>query len=92
MAPWIYYALIIVMVTFGQSLNVFSIWWIGKARNPTWGLSTGAIVGIYVSLVCVYGIMLFLSGILICVVSMSNTEKLANQLMDNLERCDVFWV
>lgn len=92
MANCTYYFLVIVMITFGQSLNVFSVWWIGKARNPTWNLSAGAIVGIYVALVCVYGIMLFLSGVVISLASMKDTEALSEEIMGNVERADALWL
>jgi hypothetical protein len=73
LAPMWYYIGIFGLVAVGQGLNVFSIWWIGRARDPTWNLGTGAIIGIYVVLVCTYGLLLFLAGALVCFASLIGT-------------------
>ena len=63
----------VLMVACGQGLNVFSVWWIGSAKSKLPHLSSHAVVGVYVGLVCGYGLLSFLGCLLITYMSIRTT-------------------
>lgn len=83
---------IVSCVIIGQAMNIFSVWWIGKARKDFPHLSVGQVIGIYMGLVLGYGVTLLISGLIAPFISVSNTETLANDIVEPYERADPSWV
>jgi hypothetical protein len=82
----------VLMLAIGQALNVFSVWWIGNAKAKYSHMTIPAIIGVYVGLVCGFGILSFLCCLLITYMSMVNTESLANRVISNVGKADLSWV
>jgi hypothetical protein len=81
----------VLCIGIGQGLNVFSVWWIGSTQTKLVGLSSGAIVGVYVALVAGYGILSFVGCLLLICMSMVSTESLASRIIKNVELVDLSW-
>lgn len=73
-------------------MNIFSVWWIGKARKDFPQFSVGQVIGIYMGLVLGYGVMLLISGLTAPFISVRNTEALADDIIKPYERAHPGWV
>jgi hypothetical protein len=81
-----------VLTVIAQGMNVFSLWWIGAARNPIYKLSNSAIIGIYIGLVLGYGVLLLISTIMLPYVSLRVTEVLSEEIVGSFATVDLTWI
>lgn len=73
-------------------MNIFSIWFIGKSRDGFPQLSVAQIIGIYTGMVVGFGVMLFVSALIVPFQSVKNTEALATEIVNHYETAESRWV